>query len=110
MLFATTAPRTVGPVLASSLEEAHGCTVVGVTHNLADRSALRRDLDAAPSFEVLVTELKAAAVDVAAERAAERGAAVVFADNRAETIGGDGDLPDLLLEAARLAEQRAGER
>jgi predicted GTPase len=58
----------------------------------------------------LVTELKAAAVDVAADRAVARGAQVVFADNRAETLEGDGELPALLEETARMAVERAGER
>jgi cyclic 2,3-diphosphoglycerate synthetase len=110
VFFATTAPLAVGPALASHLEEDFGCTVVGTTHRLADRAGLREDLQEAPPFEVLVTELKAAAVDVAAERATARGAEVVFADNRAKTLSGDGELPDLLLETARLAMDRAGKR
>ncbi|HEX6262854.1 MAG TPA: 2,3-diphosphoglycerate synthetase [Actinomycetota bacterium] len=108
--FATTAPETVGPILTSYLESAHGCAVVGVTHHLSDRARLAEDIDAAPAFDVLLTELKAAAVDVAADRAVRRGARVVFADNRAETLEGDGDLPDLLEEAARLAVERASGR
>lgn len=108
--FATTAPPAVGPALASHLEEAFGCVVVGLTHRLADRTGLAEDLEEAPPFEVLVTELKAAAVDVAADRATARGAEVVFADNRAITLEGDGELPDLLLETARLAIDRAQKR
>ncbi|HEV8572606.1 MAG TPA: 2,3-diphosphoglycerate synthetase [Actinomycetota bacterium] len=107
VFFATTAPPHAGASLASHLEEAFGCTVVGVSHRLADRAGVAEDLDGAGSFEVLLTELKAAAVDVAAERALARGAEVVFADNRAETLQGDGHLPDLLLEAARTAVERA---
>ena len=109
VLFATTAPRSVSSTLVERLEE-HGCTVVGVTHALSDRAALAREIDAAPPFEVLVTELKAAAVDVATERATARGAGVVFADNRAETLEGDGELTDLLRETAEEAVRRAGER
>ena len=108
--FATTASPAVGPSLAAHLERAYGCTVVGTTHHLADRAALARDLDAAPAYEVLLTELKAAAVDVAADRAVARGAKVVFADNRAETLQGDGELPALLEETARLSMERAEER
>ena len=110
MFFATTAPQGAGPRLVASLEENHGAAVVGSTHRLGDRAGLAEDLDAAPPFDVLVTELKAAAVDVAARAALARGAEVVFADNRAATIEGDRELPDLLLETARLAVERAGER
>ena len=110
MYFATTAPQAVGSALASHLEDVFGCAVVGRTHRLADRAALAEDLEGAPPFEVLVTELKAAAVDVAADRAVARGAEVVFADNRAVTLEGDGELSDLLLETARLAVERAEDR
>ncbi|MGH2682156.1 MAG: cyclic 2,3-diphosphoglycerate synthetase [Actinomycetota bacterium] len=105
--FATTAPTNAGASLASHLEEAHGCTVVGVTHRLADRAGLAEDVAGAPRFDVLLTELKAAAIDVAAERALAREAEVVFVDNRAVTLQGDGQLPDLLLETARTAVARA---
>jgi len=107
VFFATTAPSAAGPTLSSKLEESSGCSVVGVTHSLGDRAALAREIDGAPAFEVLVTELKAAAVDVAAERASARGAEVVFSDNRPVTIEGDGEVKDLLVETARLAMERA---
>jgi cyclic 2,3-diphosphoglycerate synthetase len=109
VLFATTAPQSAGPRLVSALE-AQGVDVVGITHHLGDRAGLSEDLEAAPAYDVLVTELKAAAVDVAAESALARDAGVVFCDNRAATIEGDGDLPDLLAEAAGLAVDRAGAR
>jgi cyclic 2,3-diphosphoglycerate synthetase len=106
----TTAPPSAGSGLRSSLEERDGCSVVGISHHLADRGALTDDLDQAPPYDVLLTEVKAAAIDVAAERALGAGAEVVFLDNRPETVGGDGDARDLLLEAARLAVERAGNR
>jgi cyclic 2,3-diphosphoglycerate synthetase len=110
VFFATTAPPAAGPRLVSSLEETHGASVVGTTHSLGDRAGLAEDLEAAPPFDVLVTELKAAAVDVAARAALDRGAEVVFADNRAVTIEGDRDLSELLLEIAQLAVERARHR
>jgi len=84
--------------------------VVGSTNRLADRAGLAEDLDRAPRFDALLTELKAAAIDLAAERARSRDAEVVFVDNRALTIAGDGDLPELLLEVARRGVSRAAER
>ena len=110
VFFATTAPPDAGPRLVSSLEETHGASVVGTTHRLGDRAGLAEDLEAAPPFDVLVTELKAAAVDVAARAALDRGAEVVFADNRAVTLEGDRDLSELLLEIAQLAVERARHR
>jgi cyclic 2,3-diphosphoglycerate synthetase len=106
----TTAPPSAGSGLRSSLEERDGCSVVGISHHLADRGALAGDLDRAEPYDVLLTEVKAAAIDVAAERALAADAEVVFLDNRPETTGGDGDVRDLLLEVARLAVERGTER
>ncbi|MGH2712274.1 MAG: 2,3-diphosphoglycerate synthetase, partial [Actinomycetota bacterium] len=104
--FTTTAPVPAGSFLVSSLEERQGCSVVGISHRLADRAGLAEDLEAAPGYDVLLTELKAAAIDVAASHARKRGAEVILSDNRAETVGGDGELDELLLEVARLAVER----
>ena len=72
--------------------------MVSISSRLADRAGLEEDLAAAPHFDVLLTELKAAAVDVAARRALATGAEVVFVANRPRAAGGDGDLDDLLRE------------
>ncbi|HUH06628.1 MAG TPA: 2,3-diphosphoglycerate synthetase [Egibacteraceae bacterium] len=89
VLFATTAPDAVASTLAAMLETDHGCDVVATSSHLADRPALRADLASAPAFDVLLVEVKAAAVDVAARVAADRGARVVFCDNRPIVIDVD---------------------
>lgn len=108
--FATTAHSGLAGRLADELERTAGCRVVSFSSNLADRAALERDLAGAPPFDVLLTELKAAAVDVAARRALERGADVVFVENRPKTVAGDGDIDDLLGQVTELARDRAGTR
>jgi cyclic 2,3-diphosphoglycerate synthetase len=105
--FATTAHHDVAAHLAAELERTSGCRVVKVSSRLADRAGLEEDLASAPRFEVLLTELKAAAIDVAARRAVERGAEVVFVDNRPRGVGRDGDLDDLLKELIGLGRSRA---
>jgi len=84
-LFTTGAPAVEGvePVVSST--------------NLARRSALAEDLARAEaeSCDVYLTELKAAAIDTVARRAAERGARVIFVRNR--PVGVD----DALMELAR---------
>lgn len=77
----TTAPVSAGKVLGAHLEEKHGCDVVGMTHRLADREALRTELAQASGYDVLLVELKAAAVDVAIRWAKDRGTDVVFVNN-----------------------------
>jgi len=108
--FATTSQRELAGRLADQLERTAGCRVVSYSANLADRRALERDLAAAPPYDVLLTELKAAAIDVAARRALEAGVEVVFVDNRPKTAGGDGDIEQLLGETIELARQRAADR
>jgi cyclic 2,3-diphosphoglycerate synthase len=111
VLFATTAPPAVSASLATSLEDRFGCEVVATSSHLADRKRLRADLAAAPAFDVLLVELKAAAVDVAVRTAGETGTRVVFCDNRPEVAdGSDGDLPAAAGQLAELADTRFGER
>lgn len=81
VFFCSTAPEGSSPVLRAHLEEVHDCEVVGMSHNLSDRSALEAELRDAPDHDVLLTELKAASVDLAAAHALEAGRDVVFADN-----------------------------
>jgi cyclic 2,3-diphosphoglycerate synthetase len=109
VFFATTAPEAIATRQVASLQERHGCRVVGWSSRLADRAGLVEDLEGSKGFEVLLTELKAAAVDVAAEHAARVGAAVVFVDNRPVALGDD-DLAGALDEVIQLARRRHRER
>jgi cyclic 2,3-diphosphoglycerate synthase len=85
--------------------------VVGRSARLADRVGLAADMDDAPEYDVLLTELKAAAVDIACGRALERGAGVVFCDNRAVVVDGDpGGLTAAIRETTRQAERRYEQR
>jgi cyclic 2,3-diphosphoglycerate synthetase len=107
--FATTAPIGVAERQVAHLETAHGVEVVGWSARLADRAGLAMDLDAAEDHEVLLTELKAAAVDVASQRAVARGVEVVFVDNRADVVEGP-DLAEVLVQTQDLAIARSNTR
>ncbi|MDP9023186.1 MAG: 2,3-diphosphoglycerate synthetase [Actinomycetota bacterium] len=91
VFLATTAPAAASGSLAAFLEQRHGCRVVAWSNDLADRPALSRALEAAGAFDVLLVELKAAAVDVAVRTAASMGVPVVFCDNRPVTTAGEDD-------------------
>ena len=71
-----TAVFTTGPAPVEDLD----AEVVHVSRNLARRDALREELENVDA-DVFLVELKAAAVDVVAEAAVERGAEVVLAAN-----------------------------
>jgi cyclic 2,3-diphosphoglycerate synthetase len=110
VFFATTAPKPVVHHLARYLEETAGCTVVGTSVHLADRAQLRADLaDAAGKFDVLVTELKAAAVDVVVAVGEESGVPVVLCDNEPVPLDG-ADLGAAYDTVAHLALNRAAVR
>jgi len=108
--FATTARGEAAVRLAEHLERTAGCRVVRTSSHLADRTRLEEDLRAAPGFDVLLTELKAAAIDVAARSAMEREAQVVFVDNRPHAVGEGDDLDGRFHAVLSLGVQRAEER
>jgi cyclic 2,3-diphosphoglycerate synthetase len=110
VFFTTTAPGATAEQQAKALEATQGCRVVGWSARLADRAGLAQDLDGAEAYEVLLTELKAAAVDMACDRALAVGAEVVFVDNRAVVVEGDADLPSALEETIGLAGERRTKR
>jgi cyclic 2,3-diphosphoglycerate synthetase len=108
VFYVTTAQSTATAVLVGHLEAEHGCTVVGTSHNLARRPELAADLEAAGDADVVLVELKAAGVDLAARVALERGIDVVFCDNRVVTTGGDGGFEELAMATADAAVERFG--
>lgn len=105
----TTAPVEQARSQTIRLEADAGCKVVGFSANLSDRAALTQDLVTAGDYEVLLTELKAAAVDVACRQAIDRGSEVVFMYNRAVAPEGR-DLDEALREICDLAVVRASDR
>jgi cyclic 2,3-diphosphoglycerate synthase len=98
----STAPAEAHTQIERHLREEHGAEVVLVSGNLARRDALRDELERADA-EVFLVEIKAAAIDVVAEAALERGAEVVFADNELVPVG----VHDLDVELVRLADAAA---
>jgi cyclic 2,3-diphosphoglycerate synthetase len=89
---------TAGPAPVDHLD----AEVVHASRNLANRAALREELERIDA-DVFLTEIKAAAIDVVAEAAAERGAEVVFADNQVVSLPGEPDLDEQLLALAETA-------
>lgn len=109
VFFATTAPGIILPELTAHLEGVYGCTVVAASHHLSDRAALRRDMaEAAGTFDLVLTELKAAAIDVAAAAATEAEVETVLCDNVPVPLPGE-DLDGVIegLADAALARGRA---
>lgn len=97
--FFGTAPAAQHDRIAAHLGDTYGADVVHVSGSLGDRAALRAELVRLDA-DVLVVEVKAAAIDVVAEEAARLGIPVVLAANDVVPLAGELDLD---LEIERLA-------
>jgi cyclic 2,3-diphosphoglycerate synthase len=98
----STAPAVALPTISAHLAEHHDADVVHVSGSLADRPRLRKEL-ASVDADIVVTELKAAAIDVVTEEATARGLPVVLADNELVPLEGDLDAEVLRLGEAVVA-------
>jgi cyclic 2,3-diphosphoglycerate synthetase len=87
--------------LGGHLENAFGARIVHVSGSLANRTALRSELEKV-SAEVYLVELKAAAIDVVAEAAIAKGAQIVLAANDVVAAPGEPDLDEELLGMAKF--------
>ncbi|MER3395625.1 MAG: hypothetical protein C4319_02415 [Acidimicrobiia bacterium] len=104
---ATTASKKVAGVVAKQLEAEHGARVAGVSVNLSRPDRLSEDLSRLlPQVDVLVTELKARAVDVAARQAVASGVEVIFAENRPRSLVEGDQLASLSRRLLDLARKR----
>jgi len=83
---------TTGPAPTEHLDG----EVVSVSRNLADRRKLREDL-ARVEADVYLVEIKAAAIDVVAEAAQERGVEIVFAEHEVVPRTGESSLDEAIL-------------
>ena len=103
VLFATTAPEEVKDKLVDYLEENFSCKVIGTTSHLSNRPLLREDMQKyMADADVMLTELKAAAVDVATKDAIAHGLEVVYCDNIPVPI--NDTYPDLSLSVIDLVD------
>jgi cyclic 2,3-diphosphoglycerate synthetase len=108
--FFSTAPEAQKGMLRRYLEEEWGCRVDLLSTNLADRVALKADLagEGMANVEMVLTEIKAAAIDVVAEEAEARGLPIMAVDNVPVEVhpARRGRLAELAKELAAMASER----
>jgi cyclic 2,3-diphosphoglycerate synthetase len=108
VFLATTAPEASVETIVRSLEQKHGCEVSGVTTNLSNRPRLREELRTGlDGCDVLLTEIKAASIDVAAMVAKANDVEIIFLHNGLELVGGNVD--DLESAVVNLCREAEGE-
>ena len=104
VLFATTAPDTVQPLLKSYLEDNFNCEVVYISSHLSNRPLLQEDIDKyIDDVDIMLTEIKAAAIDVATKDALSKGLDVVFCDNIPIPINDSYDLDGAIMNLVHSA-------
>ncbi|MBU7016510.1 MAG: 2,3-diphosphoglycerate synthetase [Theionarchaea archaeon] len=100
----TTAPSVIlQETIVPYIEETFDCTVVGASSYLSNRPRVREDLEEMlPHADILLTELKASAIDVATREAVKRKMDVVYMDNILQVVGGNVEnLEDTIVKMAR---------
>jgi cyclic 2,3-diphosphoglycerate synthetase len=106
---ATTAPEAAGDSIKHHLEVEYGCRVTGMSHSLSDRDKLTKELsNIGSTADVLVCEVKAAAIDVATRIAVDVGVDVVYMDNVPRSIDGV-EMAEVVRWADDLARERFDE-
>jgi cyclic 2,3-diphosphoglycerate synthetase len=106
VFLATTAPPSIlRTKIVSYLEETYDCHVVGASPHLSDRSKMRKDLDQfLSSADILLTEVKASAIDVVTREALAESIDVIYMDNVPLVVGGTvKDLDGAILQLAEEA-------
>jgi len=106
VFLATTASPAMRQTLRRYVEDTYACDVVGVSTSLSNRARLREELQQLDEAGVLLTEIKAASIDVAAATAHAMDCDVVFMHNRPVVVGGT---VDSLEEAVRTVCTKACE-
>ncbi|MDI6799586.1 MAG: 2,3-diphosphoglycerate synthetase [Actinomycetota bacterium] len=102
--FATTASPQAAPLLMGYLEERYGCKIVGHSSSLSNRADLRRDLAGLSGrYDTVLTELKAASVDVVTDFSLTAGKEVVYLDNEPITLEGYRPLNEATIALAERA-------
>lgn len=81
-----TAPKPALKRAAEHIEKHHNVEIVGMSANLSNRQKLWRDLKHFRDYDVILVELKAAAVDVVTKYALENGKEVIYLDNEPVNI------------------------
>ncbi len=96
-------------MLKQHLQQDYKAESVMISHALADRQQLNLDIEAAEGADVILTELKAAAVDVVTRFGLEHGIDVVYADTRIfKATPQEPESADVFLEIAAKAKARFG--
>lgn len=102
VFLATTANPKAAGLIKDYLVLKYGCEIVAHSSNLSNRTKLKRDLnESLRDCDLVLTELKAASVDVVVDLALKQGKEVVFMDNEPITLSGSIPLDEAIQTLAK---------
>jgi len=110
VVLCTTAPGKIGKKLKEYLEKNYNCQVIGMTHKLSNRPDLKRELKLlinSRKTDVLLTEVKAASIDVVTKIGVEKGIDVIYVDNIPKVVQGEQEeLNQAMINIMKLTTER----
>ncbi|MCE5329117.1 2,3-diphosphoglycerate synthetase [bacterium] len=89
VIIAMTAKNIIENKIKNYIEKNYHCLVTGITFNLSNRPLLKKDLESFKDFDVILTELKAASVDVVTDFAIGSGKEIIYMNNKLMIINND---------------------
>jgi cyclic 2,3-diphosphoglycerate synthase len=98
VIIAMTAKSIIEGRIKEYIEKSFHCSVAGITFNLSNRPLLKTDLQSFNDYDVILTELKAASVDVVTDFALKSGREIIYMNNIPEILNGNEKLEKNLLQ------------
>lgn len=102
----TTIRSTAGKKLKNYLEKEYNCEIVKISFDLADRTKLKKQLLDFKDYDVLLTELKAASVDLVTDFAFENNKAINYLNNIPVIIEGKEYFDSFIGELEQIQDAR----
>ena len=81
LFVALTSLKIIGPKIRDYLEKNYKCKISKISFNLSDREKLKNDLETSDEYDTILTELKAAAVDLLTDYGIKNNKEVIYLNN-----------------------------
>lgn len=98
LFVALTSQKIIGPKIVDYLEKHYNCSISKISFNLSDREKLVQDLESSGGYDAILTELKAAAVDVLTHYGIKNNKEVIYLNNIPIVEGDEGTLKKELIK------------
>ena len=89
IFIAMTANKIIEPIIKNYVESNFNCNVKQMSFSLGSREELRKDLEKSKDYDTILTELKAASVDVLTDYAFKHKKEMIYMNNIPIVIGGN---------------------